>query len=307
MPATDTRVVLGRRPRTKGEDPFGFAKPSAGGRQLMFDTLVEAVNDVQHLKAEPYHPDDQAGPGEILVGNLAGIDAFFQKDAPWSLERLIGETRQTGQPKWLTYNEIETGGWTFYAISATVDGQEATLVRAQSAFYGLGKRIMTVVAGNELKVLDDPILGFDGRADAVVIDDKVYVAHPRQIERLFIDADAVKKRAPATTAAFEKAIAAGLTSTTTDSILRVCQKNSNVARRVERLVRDDTLKNVTEQSIRDSLSDANEKPDALGVSGPLVADNDRLARLLIDLAADLYYQPRYVDSPRRVAAYRNLS
>ena len=176
MPAKDTRVILGRRPRAKNEEAFGFPKASGDGRDKMYEVLEDAVREVLRLKEVPYHPDDVAQRGEILVDDLKGFDEHFQKDAPWSLERLIAEGRSTGQPSWLTYDGIGGGGWTFYAISATVDGQEATLVRAQSAFYGLGKKIMTVVSGNELKVLEDPLLGFDGRADAVVIDDKVFVA-----------------------------------------------------------------------------------------------------------------------------------
>jgi hypothetical protein len=48
-------------------------------------------------------------------------------------------------------------------------------------------------------------------------------------------------------------------------------------------------------------------PDAFGKRGALRAESDERATALIDIAADLYYQPRFENTPRRVGSYRRIT
>jgi hypothetical protein len=70
--------------------------------------------------------------------------------------------------------------------------------------------------------------------------------------------------------------------------------------------RDTELSRVTAAKVRAALKDAGLPTNAFGSSGPLKAVSDRDATILVDIAADLYYQPRFADAPRRVAAYRKV-
>jgi hypothetical protein len=237
-----------------------------------------------------------------------GFDAAFQEKAPWSLERTVAAIRATGLPEVLDATTIRSGGWSFYAVRVVVGKRDLVVVRAKSPSYGLGTdgKLVTALFGTTLKPITEPLIAFDHSADILVDGDKVFVLHPATVERLFVDAEAVKARAPQTTAAFAKKLAAKMGAKTEEAVERVCSNNANVGRRVERLNRDGALSNVTEAAVRAALPDAGLSKTEFGKSGPLQAVTDIHATVLIDIVADLYYQPRFDSAPRRVAAYRKV-
>jgi hypothetical protein len=304
----DTRAMLARRPRAAGVAAFGHVDVSADGRQQLHDVVNHLASAVASKKEVPFHPDDLPADDEILVAPLQGFDSWFQDQAPWSLERAADEIRATGNPQVLDASGIADGGWSFYLIRTVFRGGEVLAVRAKSPSWGLTdqSKLITRFTGGELKLVREPLIAFDRSADALIMDGKVYVINPRQLENLLIDADAVKARAPQTALAFDQKLRAPLTRPTATAVERVCSHNANVARRVERLVRDTDLSRVTAPKLRAALPDAGLPPSHFGTSGPIKAVSDADAIVLIDLAADLYYQPRFVDSPRRVAAYRRV-
>lgn len=63
------------------------------------------------------------------------------------------------------------------------------------------------------------------------------------------------------------------------------------------MTRDGALWNVTAKEIREALPSAGHNPADLGASGPIQAVTDPLATVLIDIVADLYYQPRFSAKP----------
>jgi hypothetical protein len=304
----DARVMLGRRPSKAGLPAFGHVNVNSAGRKKLDKIVADVVKAVQGLTKVPFHPDDEAEQGEVLTAPLKGFDADFQPKAAWSLERAVAGLRATGLPEALNESAIRQGEWSFYAVRAQVGKGHAILVRAKSPTYGLNasSKLVTVFSGSRLVPVDEPLVAFDHFADALILGTKVYVIEPRQIERLFIDADAVRARAPQTAASFNAKLAASLSSKTCTAIERVCSHNANVARRAERLIRDGGLDRVTAASVREALPDAKLGRDDFGKAGDLRAHTDVQARVLIDIAADLYYQPRFEDSPRRVASYRKL-
>jgi hypothetical protein len=117
----------------------------------------------------------------------------------------------------------------------------------------------------------------------------------------------VKKRAPQTAKKFGAGLGASLSAPTALAVERVCSHNAFTARRVERLVEGANLSAVTAPEVRNALPDAGLPKDAFGKRGALKADTDVQATILIEIAADLYYQPRFADPSRRVGSYRNVS
>jgi hypothetical protein len=301
-------VLLARRPAVAGVSAFGHVNVSLAGRAGLERILLEALGGVRQRAEIPYHPDDLLDDHEVMVVALNGFDALFQQNASWSLERAVDELRRPKMPTPLDESGIRHGRWSFYVVRAALDGADVILVRAKSPTYGLGTdKFVTALFGTQLKPVAEPLIAFDHSADLMVVGSKVYVLSPRPIERLFIDADAIKARAPQIASSFASKVSAALTSKTIDAIETVISKNANVGRRVERLTRDGALARVTAAEVRGALPDAGLPEDAFGASGPLQAVTDGFATVLIDIAADLYYQPRFDNAPRRVAAYRKVS
>lgn len=300
--------MLGRRPSGAQTEPFGHVDINAAARKTLGEIVEDVVGSTKGLKEVSFHPDDQAAQDEVLTSPLTGVDQWFQPKAVWSLERVVKELRAPGVPQALSKTEIQDGGWSFYAVRDQVASADVVLIRGQSPTHGLGgsNKLMTMFVGSELKPVDNPLIAFHHTADAVVIDGKVYFHKPRTIERLFVNADAVKDRAPQTTANFVANVAASVTPETTDSIERICSNNANIARRVERLNRDGQLAAVTAAEVRKALPASGRTATALGTSGPLSAPTDDTAALLVDIAADLYYQPRFDKKPRRVSSFRRI-
>lgn len=308
MASSHVQVVLARRPGKKQPGAFGHVDVSAAGRAELEKIADHLLVSVRGLTEIPFHPDDIAESGEVLTANLKGFDAWFQSQAPWSLERTVVELRGASLPTTLGATEIRDGGWSFYAVRAVLGASDVIVVRAKSPSYGLSGpgKLVTAFMGNELRPVRNPLIAFDHSADIVVIDKKVFILSPRSAERLLVDADAVKARASQTAASFDTKVGAKLTPKTLIAVQRVCSQNANVARRVERLVRDGALGKVTAAKVRAALPDAGLFKTDFGASGPLNATTDGFATVLVDIAADLYYQPRFDASPRRVAAYRKL-
>lgn len=306
--AADVRVMLARRPGSPGAAAFGHVDVSAGGRNELEAMLVEIMRRYIARTEVPYHPDDEADDEEVLVAPLAGFDEHFQPNAAWSLERCVEEIRASKLPKTLGAAEIREGAWSFHALRTAATSHDIVAVRAISPMRGLNSanKIVTAFTGNELKPFKQPLLTFDERADALVVDGKVYVASPRSVENLLIDAAAVKARAPQTTKAFVSKLSARLSPTTIDAIERVCSHNAVIARRVERLTRNGTLSHVTVAKMRQALPNAALASTDFGSGKAIEAPTDDRAKVLIDIAADLYYQPLFDNRPRRVASYRRL-
>lgn len=308
MASSPVQVLLARRPQTATEGAFGHVDVSAGGRRDLQAVMESIDANVDGRVEVDFHPDDEAGPGEVLTASLRGFDRWFQEQAAWSLERAVAEIRRTGLPDVLDEDGVRHGRWSFYAIRTSLGGSDVVAFRAKSPTYGLGSgnKLVTLLFGSELRPVDEPVITFDRHADALVVNDTVYIIEPRAVERLLVDADAVKARARETSLTFATKIGARLSERTTEAIHRVCSRNANVARRVERLNRDGVLSGISAAEVRAALADANLESDAFGRSGPLTAESDDRAIALIDIAADLYYQPRFSPTPRRVATYRNL-
>ena len=307
-PSPDAQVMFVRRPPAQGATAFGHVDVSVGGREQLQEIIDTVVGLAGSKKEVEFHPDDLASDDEVLVADLSGFDAWFQEKAPWSLERTVAEIRSTGDPQLLTASGVADGGWSFYAIRGAAGSKDAIIVRKKSPTWGFDSRskVITKIVGTELKLAREPLVAFDRSADLLVLGTKVYVFEPRRVEHLLIDADAVKARAADTTASFDGKVAASLSDATVDAVLKVCSQNANIARRVERLIRDGDLSNVTTSAVRAALPDAGLDKKDFGPSGALRAATPQHATVLIDIAADLYYQPRFSASPRRVAAYRKI-
>jgi hypothetical protein len=287
---------------------FGHVDVSAAGRAGL-DRIISNLHEaVKPLTQVNFHPDDEAEADEVLVSKLKGFDSWFQEKAAWSLERTVEEIRRKTLPESLGQTEIRGGGWSFYAIRVVKSDADVVAVRAKSPSWGLGSegKLLTAFVGTQLKPVTEPLIAFDHGADVLVVGQTVFVLNPRSAERLLVDAEAVKARAPETAASFKAQLGAGLSAPTVAAVQRVCSHNANVARRVERLIRDEALSRVTAAEVRAALPDAGLAKTDFGKSGPLQAVTDGHATVLIDIAADLYYQPRFDLAPRRVAAYRKI-
>jgi hypothetical protein len=306
MPNEDVRAMLGRRPG-KNQKAFGHVDLQKNARLELATFISDLRKQCEAKKEIAFHPEDRAEDGEILTGLLEGFDGNYQPKAPWSLEKAIKEIRAKGVPSVLGAKDIEDGEWTFYVLRLKEGSKDAVLIRSHSPTYGLGpNRFLGRLVGTVLKPVEEPLIGFDRTADVLVVDSKVYVVYPDRADRLFVDAEEVKRRAPQVAKRFAKDLGAGLTAETATAVERVCSHNAPVTRRVERLIAEGNLSTVKAPSLRRALPDAGLPEDAFGKSGKLRAQTDLMARILIDVAADLYYQPRFASSSRRVGSYRNV-
>jgi hypothetical protein len=287
---------------------FGHVDVSAAGRAGLDRIVSNLYDGVSALDQVIFHPDDEAASNEVLTSQLKGFDAWFQEKAAWSLERTVEELRRKTLPEPLGQAEIRDGEWSFYAIRVVKPDADVVAVRAKSPSWGLSSegKLLTVFVGTQLKPVTEPLIAFDHGADILIVEKTVFVLNPRSAERLLVDAEAVKARAPETAASFNAQLGASLSAPTVAAVQRVCSHNANVARRVERLIRDEALSRVTAAEVRAALPDAGLTKTDFGKSGPLKAVTDSHATVLIDIAADLYYQPRFDLAPRRVAAYRKI-
>jgi hypothetical protein len=307
MAGEDVRAMMGRRPG-KGQTTFGHVDLSAKARSELAE-IARTVRQQCEAKTEvPFHPEDLAEEGEILAGALAGFDSNYQEKASWSLERTVEAIRASGLPELLGAADLVAGSWSFYALRLKEAGHDVVLVRAKSPTYGLGTagKVLTKLIGNELRPVPEPLVGFDHAADVVVVDQKVYVAAPVRAERLFVDAEEVKSRAPQTAKKFDSGLGASLSASTALAVERVCSHNAFTARRVERLIEGGNLGAVSAPEVRQALPDAGLPEDAFGRRGPLEAETDVQAKILIEIAADLYYQPRFAGPSRRVGSFRDV-
>lgn len=307
MPDADVTAMLGRRPG-KDQQAFGHVDLDAEARTSLAQIVRNLRNRCESSDEITFHPEDRAEEDEVLAGPLAGFDAYYQPKAPWSIERTVAAIRAVGIPSTLGKVEIEQGNWTFYALRLLEGGTDIVLVRGRSPTYGLGSsnKLITMFRGTELHPVGEPLIGFDFGGDLLVIGEKVYVLDPERAETLLVDAEAVKARAAQTASRFVSEIKASLTSATTESLEALCSRNATVARRAERLIREGALANVSAAGIRAGSPEAGLPKDAFGRSGPLRAETDVMAKFLIDIAADLYYQPRFAGPSRRVGTYRNV-
>lgn len=306
MADSEVRVMLARRK----DPPFGHVDVSEAGRNTLGKIVVEIFDGAKKSNEVKFHPDDAGDDESVLVAQLKGFDNYFQPRARWSLERTVKEIRSTGIPEILDAGEISEGGWTFYAIRFTDKKRDLVAIRAKSPTYGLDmhSKFVTRVIGNELRPVEEPLLSFDHSADLLVSKKKVYVLNPGLAEKLLVDAEAVKERAPDLARRFGEGVAAKFPSATVAAIERVCSHNAPLGRRVEHLNREADLSRVTAASIREGLPSAGLPSDAFGKTpSPIRVSTDDHARKLIEIAADLYYQPRHEDQPRKVSSYRKLA
>jgi hypothetical protein len=307
MPPSPVELLLARRPETVGQAAFGHVDVTRAGREGLEDVVDDAVRQIEGLTEIDFNPDDRAEDGEILTAPLRGFDDWYQAQAPWSLERVVDELRNPGLPDVLDEEGIRHGRWGFYAIRVPIENMDIIVVRAKSPTWGLtSNKFFASLVGTQLQPVTEPLLAFDRTADLIVVDDTVHVLNPGAVERLFVDADAIKARADRTTASFGAALAARVTNPTLDAIQAVISHNANVGRRVEKLVRSGVLPNVTAAGVRAALPDAGLQLGDFGASGPLQAVTPDHATKLIEIAADLYYQPRFESSSRKVAYFRRL-
>jgi hypothetical protein len=308
MAISGIRLMLARRPE-KETQAFGHLKVSEEGRKQLGAIVAASTSWAESQDRIDYHPDDRPDGGEVLSRPLAGFDDLFQAQAPWSLERLVKAARATGVPLTLTKNQISDGLWTFYAFRALIDGKDVVQVRRMSPTYGLdpSAKLFTMVVGNQVKPVNSPLLSFEDHADVLIIDDNVYVISPERAEALFVDSSAIKARAPHIASNFRSKLKAGISADTANAIERVCSHDSRLGRKVERLIQGGGLAKVTAPAVRLALPDAGLESDAFGMAGPLKAESDERARTLIDIAADLFYQPRFEKTSRRVGSYRRVT
>lgn len=308
---TATKLMLGRRPDVSAQQQaFGHVALNAAAQHEVESVVDTVAKRALAAKAIPYDPDDAPNAGEVMTAALKGIDKEFQPAAPWSLERAAGEIAKQGKPATISKAEVTGGSWTFYVLRANSDGKAATAVRATSPTRGLkhGNRVITHFVGNELRLMKDPLVGLEHDADAVIIGGTVYIFRPQRLERLLIDADEIKARAPQIASKFATGVSAQFSPATATWIEKACSHNSNVGRRVERLNRTGALKSMTAAKLRAGMSAAKLPKDAFGPT-PSTIDVGTVdhAIALVDIAADLYYQPRFEKTSRKVAVFRRLS
>lgn len=308
MAGEDVRAMMGRRPG-KDQATFGHVDLSQKARSELAE-IARRVRGQCEAKTEiPFHPEDSPEEGEILVGALAGFDSNYQAKASWSLERTVKAIRAPGLPELLGAADLAGGSWSFYALRLKEGNHDLVLIRAKSPTYGLGTagKVLTKLIGNELRPVPEPLVGFDHTADVLVADQKVYVLAPSRAERLFVDAEEVKSRAQQTARKFSAGLSASLSGSTAIAVERVCSHNAFTVRRVERLIEGGNLGTVTAAQVREALPDAGLPKDAFGKKGSLEAETDVQAKILIEIAADLYYQPRFAGPSRRVGSFRDVS
>jgi Kiwa KwaB-like protein len=303
--------MLGRRPNPNTQQrAFGHVALRQDAQAELETIVAEVAKRALSLKPVTYDPDDQPTSQEVMKRPLAGVDNEFQPAAAWSLERATKEISKQGRPQVLDASGITDGSWSFYTVRADVDGSAAVLIRSTSPTRALKhtNRVITQFIGGELRPLKHPIVGIDHEADAIVIDSDLYIFRPQTIERLFVDAAEVKARAGQFTATFRKKLGAQLSNSTATWIEKACSQNSNVGRRVERLNRHGALQNISAAELRKGLADAKLPKAAFGRNATTIelSSLDH-AVALIDIAADLYYQPRFEKTSRRVASFRRLS
>lgn len=301
--------MMGRRPSKKGEAAFGHVDLSPKARTELAKIVRQVRQRCEAKKSIAFHPEDKAEDMEILTGGLEGFDSNYQENASWSLERTVKAIRATGLPSLLGAKDLTGGGWSFYALRLKEGSRDIVLVRSKSPTYGLSNtgKVFTKLVGNELRPVPEPLVSFDHDADLLIVNKKVYVLVPGQAERLFVDADEVKRRAPQTAKKFGAGLSASLSAPTALAVERICSHNARTARRVERLIQDGNLGAVSAPEVRNALPDAGLPKDAFGKRGALKAETDAMAKILIEVAADLYYQPRFASLSRRVGSFRNVS
>lgn len=308
MTGSDVRAMMGRRPG-KGQAAFGHVDLSPKARAELAEIVRRVRERCEAKKSIVFHPEDSPEEMEILTGGLAGFDSNYQEKASWSLERTARAIRAPGLPELLGATDLSEGSWSFYALRLKENGHDVVLIRSKSPTYGLSttNKFLTKLIGNELRPIPEPLVGFDHDADLLVVDKEVYLLAPRRAERLFVDAEEVKKRAPQTAKKFGTGLGASISASTALAVERVCSHNAFTARRVERLIEGGNLSAVTGPAVRKALPDAGLPEDAFGKKGPLKAATDVQAKILIEIAADLFYQPRFAGPSRRVGSYRNVS
>jgi hypothetical protein len=306
MPDDDVRAMLGRRP-PKGKPAFGHVDLNKKARSGLAAIVRKLGVEYEAMTKVAFHPEDTAEEGEVLSGKLKGFDQNYQAKAAWSLERTVGEIRASGVPTVLGAKDVAEGRWSFYALRLKEKTSDTVLIRSHSPTYGLGpNRIFARMVGTELHPVSEPLLGFDHDADLLVVGKTVYVIHPERVERLFVDAEEVKRRAPQSVRRFIKEFATTLSPKTAGALEHACSHNAPLTRRVERLISEANLGSMKASRVRSALPDAGLSEDSFGKRGALKAESDAMAKILIEVAADLYYQPRFASPSRRVGTYRNV-
>lgn len=238
----------------------------------------------------------------------AGSDDDGDKDV--DLEELLSAADMVGlslraftvaKDDFLDRDDLEGGGWLFYAVVAEVEGETEPIafVRQYNPQRGFGTGKFMGVFGDTLKKLEDPVFMFDLYFDVVVASDEVAVLSTTHFQRVFADINVVASEVPGDIEILERNIKVPVAGDARKLLTVTCQDKLRLAARLKKLSRQSHLKLVTTTTLRAALTKHGMNASQFGLGPKVTLTSVEDVRLFLDILEKRYYEEDFTGDTMR--------
>ncbi|HEY3958338.1 MAG TPA: hypothetical protein VGM53_33660 [Streptosporangiaceae bacterium] len=316
--APGAELIIGWRPRRSRLDAAAV-ELSAGVAAELHALCVATIDQLAGLTRREYggspyiEPDEeylavpatqlhqpagQADQGRTPAGPAGDEDATGLSD----LERLIATP---GLPA-VSAQELREGRYLCYAVVCTDrPGRRIGFVR-QSDPHRVAKAggLMTLLGGEGLRELTDPVFIFEASFDLVVSPGEIAVLRLEAFNRMFADLHTLAAAAPVNAKAVSASVDR-MTGAAVDALARAAAARPALARQLQRLTRPGATPQVTPGDLVTAMAKHSLDPAGIVQGGEVVFGEDSAGQFL-DLLEQLYYETDFTGEHRRSDRYSPL-
>jgi hypothetical protein len=315
--APGAELIIGWRPRRSRLDAAAV-ELSAGVAAELHALCVATIEQLAGLTRREYggspyiEPDEEylAVPATQLHGRAVspasrGLDGQAgDEDATGlsDLERLIATP---GLPA-VSAQELREGRYLCYAVVCTDRrGRRIGFVR-QSDPHRVAKAggLMTLLGGEGLRELTDPVFIFEASFDLVVSPGEIAVLRLEAFNRMFADLHTLAAAAPVNAKTISASVDR-MTGAAVAALARAAAARPALARQLQRLTRPGATPQVTPGDLVTAMAKHSLDPAGIVQDGEVVFAEDSAGQFL-DLLEQLYYETDFTGEHRRSDRYSPL-
>jgi hypothetical protein len=309
--APGAELIIGWRPRRSRLDAAAV-ELSAGVAAELHALCVATLGQLAGLTRRGYggspyiEPDEEylAVPATQLHrpgGSAAPLD---DEDGTGlsDLERLVATP---GLPA-ISAQELREGHYLCYAvICADRQGRRIGFVR-QADPHKVAKAggLMTLLGGEGLRELADPVFIFEASFDLVVSPGEIAVLRLEAFNRMFADLHTLAAAAPANAKTISASVDR-MSSAAVDALAMAASSRPSLARQLQRLARPGATPQVTPGDLATAMAKHSLNPGDIVRGGEVVFAEDSAGQFL-DLLEQLYYETDFTGEHRRSDRYSPL-
>lgn len=238
----------------------------------------------------------QAAAGTVSSmssGHAYDPDADMEENTHLVADRIelldtdLVETLEAGAALPLASQEdVRTKRLSCYAAVIGSGDSRTIFVRKRSPVKLATQSIVATLFDGTLNRVEEPILAFDDRYDAILTSDKVYVLDKKQFESMFKDSDAVLAKAPAWVDALAEDIP--VSEASKEVLVESLRRNTFYRSKFHAILRRPHVKQLTPQVLKKKMLAHGLNPDVLMPDNELNFSPETMKDLLRLLNEDLF-------------------